>query len=100
VYQSLLADLAASHQSRSLLPEYEVRYLTEVLNQTDKAYNRQPLISQFIQQAKATPDAIALRCQEETLTYQALASQAERLAHYLNEMGVGVGDRVGIGLPR
>ncbi|WP_200911159.1 condensation domain-containing protein, partial [Pseudoalteromonas sp. P1-9] len=30
VYQSLLADLAASHQSRSLLPEYEVRYLTEV----------------------------------------------------------------------
>ncbi|WP_235576794.1 condensation domain-containing protein, partial [Pseudoalteromonas sp. P1-9] len=65
----------------SLHREDDLNLLTS-LNQTDLTYETKPLISQFIQQAKATPDAIALRCQEETLTYQALASQAERLAHY------------------
>ncbi|WP_235576791.1 condensation domain-containing protein, partial [Pseudoalteromonas sp. P1-9] len=80
--KEISVDLSLKLSEYPLLDDKSKNYLINELNQTDLTYETKPLISQFIQQAKVTPDAIALRCQEETLTYQALASQAERLAHY------------------
>src|SRR5262245_5800138 len=50
--------------------------------------------------AARTPDAVATVCGSETLTYGALESQANRLAHHLAGLGIGPGSLVGIHLRR
>ena len=50
--------------------------------------------------AVATAAAIAVRCEDHTLTYAELAARAHALAHQLRDRGVTEGDRVGICLPR
>ena len=40
-------------------------------------------------QAKATPDATAVVCGEEALTYRELNARANQLAHYLLQRGAG-----------
>ncbi|WP_186763185.1 non-ribosomal peptide synthetase [Lentzea tibetensis] len=51
-------------------------------------------------QVDRTPDAVALRAIDTTLTYQALDTQANRLAHHLRSLGIGPGDLVGVRMPR
>ncbi|WP_211904909.1 non-ribosomal peptide synthetase [Xanthomonas maliensis] len=51
-------------------------------------------------QAQRTPDAIALRQGQQTLTYQQLDAEAERLARQLQSLGVGPEARVAIYLAR
>ncbi|MEP0909347.1 amino acid adenylation domain-containing protein [Leptolyngbya sp. GB1-A1] len=46
--------------------------------------------------AQETPEAIALRFQDQSLTYAALNERANQLAHYLNHLGVAAGDRVAV----
>ncbi|MEV5706358.1 Pls/PosA family non-ribosomal peptide synthetase [Actinoallomurus sp. NPDC052274] len=48
----------------------------------------------------ATPDAVALECDGERLTYRELDERANRLAHHLIHQGIVAGDRVGILLHR
>jgi amino acid adenylation domain-containing protein len=45
-------------------------------------------------QAAATPEAIALRFRNESLSYRELALRADRLTRYLAATGTGSGDRV------
>jgi amino acid adenylation domain-containing protein len=52
------------------------------------------------QQADATPEALALTGEAHALSYQELNSRANRLAHYLKQVGVEPGELVGICLPR
>ncbi|HLJ34911.1 MAG TPA: amino acid adenylation domain-containing protein, partial [Ktedonobacteraceae bacterium] len=47
-----------------------------------------------------TPDAIALVNEAEQLTYAGLNQRANRLAHYLQSLGIGPDDRVGLLLNR
>jgi amino acid adenylation domain-containing protein len=54
----------------------------------------------FEDQARKTPDAVALACGAETLTYAALDARANRLARALRRRGVGPETRVGICLER
>ncbi|MGH9841929.1 MAG: AMP-binding protein, partial [Blastocatellia bacterium] len=54
----------------------------------------------FEQQVAATPDAIALLDGKQQLTYQALNSRANQLAHRLQAMGVQPDDLVGICIER
>jgi len=54
----------------------------------------------FEEQARATPTAIAVTCDDQQFSYAELNSAANRLAHYLIELGVGKGARVGICLER
>ena len=54
----------------------------------------------FEQQAAATPHAIAVAFEAQTLTYGQLNRRANRLAHALIGQDVGPGDFVGIALPR
>src|SRR6185436_10548905 len=54
----------------------------------------------FEDQVAATPDAIAIVCDEETLTYSELNERANCLAHYLIKQGVTPDTRVGICLER
>ncbi|WP_214317640.1 non-ribosomal peptide synthetase [Nonomuraea sediminis] len=54
----------------------------------------------FERQARARPDAIAVECGEDRLTYRELDTRANRLAHLLRELGAGPGTLVGLGLDR
>jgi fatty-acyl-CoA synthase len=47
-------------------------------------------------QAKKTPDAVAFYCQDSTMTYAALDSAADRIAHWAHANGVGRGDAVAL----
>jgi amino acid adenylation domain-containing protein len=54
----------------------------------------------FEVQAERTPGAVAMRFEEESLTYRELNEHANRLAHYLVRLGVGPEVRVGLCLER
>ncbi|MFF3754760.1 amino acid adenylation domain-containing protein [Streptomyces sp. NPDC002018] len=54
----------------------------------------------FERQAAATPDALAVRAADTTLTYAALDARANRLAHRLRALGAGPGVPVGVHLAR
>src|SRR5262249_26676221 len=54
----------------------------------------------FEEQVERTPDAIAVVYEDEQLTYRELNQRANRLAHYLQTMGVGPEVIVGICIER
>ena len=54
----------------------------------------------FEAQVALQPQAVALRCDGDSLSYGALNAQANRLAHKLRELGVGAEVRVGIATER
>ncbi|UXY50548.1 amino acid adenylation domain-containing protein [Pseudomonas tohonis] len=60
----------------------------------------QPIHLAIADQARATPEAPAVRFEQRTLSYAELERQANRLAHRLLAEGVGPDVRVGIALPR
>ncbi|MDH6243371.1 long-chain fatty acid--CoA ligase [Mycobacterium sp. OTB74] len=49
--------------------------------------------------AQRSPALVALRCDDQTYTYEEFDRAAARMATLLGQLGVGVGDRVGIMLP-
>jgi amino acid adenylation domain-containing protein/non-ribosomal peptide synthase protein (TIGR01720 family)/FkbM family methyltransferase len=70
--------------SLSLISEEDRYQLSEVFNDTQRDYFHQKNIhTLFEEQAKKTPDNIALIFEDITLTYNQLNEQANRLAHFL-----------------
>src|SRR4051794_17962003 len=49
--------------------------------------------------ARCWPEREAIRCGDESVTFAALESRVNRVAHLLGELGVGRGDRVATLLP-
>ena len=60
----------------------------------------QLLHEKFERQARSSPRAIALICNETELTYEALEKRANQLANFLRSRRIGRGDRVALLLPR
>ena len=58
------------------------------------------LHEQVSRQAARSPDAIAVECRGESLTYRELDTGSNRLAHHLRELGLGPNELVGIHLER
>jgi amino acid adenylation domain-containing protein len=54
------------------------------------------LHERFASQVARTPDAVAVCCRGEALTYRELGSRANQLAHHLRALGVGPEVRVGV----
>src|SRR5690606_19212585 len=54
----------------------------------------------FDQRAAQSPDAIAIRCGEQQLSYSELQHRSNQLAHYLIAHGVQPGDNVALVLDR
>jgi amino acid adenylation domain-containing protein len=76
-------------------------YSVQNLNNIQTKYPKDKCIHQlFEEQVKKTPDAVAIRFQEEYLTYFELNNQANQLARYLQGLGVGPEVIVGICLER
>ncbi|MDR5835727.1 non-ribosomal peptide synthetase [Caballeronia sp. LZ034LL] len=59
-----------------------------------------PVHVRVAEQARRTPDAIAVRCEGATLTYVELDARAGRLAQRLLQQGVGAEARVGVCITR
>ncbi|MFB7455034.1 amino acid adenylation domain-containing protein [Streptomyces sp. NPDC056188] len=57
-------------------------------------------VERFQRQVATTPDAVALACRNEQVTYRELNERANRLAHHLIARGVGAEDWVAVALPR
>ena len=87
-----------------VLPDTERRLLLDTWN-TALAPSAQDISvhAMFERQAADAPDAIAVICGDDSLTYGELNAQANRLAHHLIERGVGPDERVALcaerGLP-
>ena len=84
-----------------LLGEAEREHLLYKLNETQRPYPKELCFHQLFEaQAARTPEATAVVCNGERLSYQQLNERANQLAHYLKRMGVGAEVRVGICMER
>jgi amino acid adenylation domain-containing protein len=104
-YENLLAAAAADPAmpvSRlPLVDERERRQLVVGWNQTAADYPRNQRLDQlFDEQAGRTPERLAVRSGEHTLTYRELEERSNQLAHYLRRQGVGPDRLVGLCLER
>ena len=104
-FATLLAGMVAQDQADigqlPLLTESERRQLLVEFNDTAVDYPQDTLIHQLFEaQAAATPDAIALVFERESLTYDALNRRANQLAQYLLTLGIRPDDRVALCLER
>jgi len=104
-FQTLLEGLLTNpNESISTLPLLTTAEQQQLLvdwNDTSMEYSQDKCIHQlFEEQARRTPDAIAVVFEEEQLTYFELNQQANQLAHYLQQLGVGPEVLVGICLER
>ncbi len=104
-FERLLEGIAADPGQRlsrlPLLDAGERHRLLVEWNETATDYPREACIHHlFVAQATRTPDAVALVCREQRMTYRELSARASQLAHYLRARGVGLGDLVAICLER
>lgn len=102
--ETLLAAIVAQPDrpvgTLALLPASEWQQLQR-WNQTQADYPSQACIQELIaQQAAATPEAIAVRYETQSLTYRDLDQRANQLAHFLQAQGVSPDTLVGISLER
>ncbi len=103
--QQVLSGVVAQPEDRvsdiSLLTPSERHQLLVSWNATQQGFPQYPCIQHlFEQQVERAPQAVALRFGDQSLTYQELNQQANRLAHYLQQLGVGPEALVGICLER
>jgi len=104
-YCKLLEEISADPERRiselPLLGEAEQRKILLEFNETAANYRHDLCVHDFLEaQAKRTPEAIALICKGDHLTYAELNTRANLLAHYLRRRGVGPEVLVGICLER
>jgi amino acid adenylation domain-containing protein len=103
-YKQLLESIAGqpdqSIDDLTMLTAVEREQLLMEWNQTGMEYPQETVVDLFEQQAERTPKAIAVEYVDDELTYAELNRQANQLAHYLQELGVGPEVQVGICVER
>ena len=89
--RSMVADDSAEGGSFAhAAPQEEREQLLYEWNATEVEYPRNKCMHElFEEQVERTPNAIAIVYQEQALSYGELNGRANRLAHYLRELGVG-----------
>lgn len=104
-FKTLLMGIVANpSQKLSDLPVLSVderQQLLKLWNQTQADYPLDVCIHQLFEATVTrTPDAIAVVCDDKSLTYRELNSRANQLAHYLQGLGVKPDVLVGICVER
>ncbi|MBP5663313.1 MAG: amino acid adenylation domain-containing protein [Bacteroidales bacterium] len=91
--QTLLRDIDICTESQ--------RALLDSFNQTDVPYDEtQTIVSLFRQQAKSTPDNIAVVFKDKRFTYSELDEISDRIAAYIHGKGLHEEDVVSVLIPR
>jgi amino acid adenylation domain-containing protein/FkbM family methyltransferase len=103
-YRVLLSAIAEQPESTlatlPLLLESERRQLLVDWNQTATSYPQKSVSQLFEEQAARNQAAVAVEYQKRSVGYAEMNRRANQLAHYLQKMGVGLEDRVGICMER
>lgn len=104
-YQTLLEGMMVSLQKRAcemdILSAAERDQLLLEWSQTKAEYTPGECLPDLLEeQARRTPEAVAVISADEPLTYAELDRQANQLGHYLRRLGVGPEVRVGICVER
>jgi amino acid adenylation domain-containing protein len=104
-YLSLLAEAVSHPQTRLiklplLSPEARGRLLGEIRGAVGRYGPGRPIHHLFEEQAELKPEAVAVVVEEQQLSYGELNRRANRVAHYLQELGVGPEVLVGLCLER
>lgn len=101
VLEGIVADADRRVSELPLLTESERTRMLVDWNDTFAEYPREACLHQlFEQQTEKTPDAAAVRFEDQAVTYRDLNIRANQLAHRLREFGVGPEDVVGLCLDR
>jgi amino acid adenylation domain-containing protein len=101
VLEAMAADENQRVDRVALLPESERFRVVEEWNRTEAEYPADRCIHELFEaQATRTPEAVAVRFEEERLTYAELNARANQLAHHLRRHGVGAEVRVGVLMER
>lgn len=100
-----LLEAGAEHPDRKIseidiLAADERLQLLDGWTSTAKAIPDVTVPEQFEQQVSRTPDAVAVKADDLTLTYAELNERSNRLAHYLISKGVSPDDVIAIAVPR
>jgi amino acid adenylation domain-containing protein len=104
-FQTLLKGVVADPNSRlsdlPLLTEAERHQLLVEWNDTKRDYPTNKCIHQLVEeQVENSPDAVAVICEDQQLTYRELNARANQLARHLSRLGVGPNVLVGLCLKR
>jgi amino acid adenylation domain-containing protein len=105
-YQRLVASVLCNEQEKvselEVVSEREREQQLTQWNETAVAYEgtATSIVELFEQRVAATPEAVAVVCGAEQLTYAELNERANQLGHYLRRMGVGPEVRVGLCVER
>ena len=104
-FQTLLEGIVAHPEHRladlPLLTEAERHQILVEWNDTTADYPQNTCLHELFETwAERTPDAVAVVCNEQQLTYSALNRRANQLAHYLRALGVGPEVCVGLCMER
>lgn len=103
-FHSLVEAIVADPQERirtlPLLTASQKHQLLVEWHHLQTNYPQKSIHQLFEEQVEKTPDAVALVFEDQQLTYQQLNSQANKLAHYLQFMGVEPEILVGVYLER
>ncbi len=92
--QRLLLAMTTSFDDRietlSLLDRLEREQILVTWNASQRSYPREQSFQQLFEaQVARSPEALAVVCEEQRLTYRELNQQADQLARRLRELGVG-----------
>nr|WP_221314159.1 non-ribosomal peptide synthetase [Paraburkholderia youngii] len=99
--RAMVADAGQPVERIDILPAAERRYLLEELNRTEAAYPSERCIHELFEaQVAKAPEAVAVVCAEERVSYGELNARANRLAHHLIGLGVRPGDCIATVLDR
>ena len=104
-YEILLEEIVDGVERRigeiGILSEIEKQQLLVEWNNTRIEYQRKKCLAELLEeQARRTPDAVAIVYEESQLTYANLNRRANQLANHLGDLGVGPEVRVGICVQR
>ncbi|HEX2077234.1 MAG TPA: amino acid adenylation domain-containing protein, partial [Longimicrobium sp.] len=102
---AVLLDGASADPDRPLsrlpmLSDAERETVLAAWNATDAEYDALPVHALVQAQARRTPDAPAVTCGAETLSYAELDARANRLAHHLARLGIARGGTAAISMER
>ena len=103
--ENILIRIATASELSTGIPDMmsasERDYLLTDLNQTDKPHQDNLMLHEsFERKVLEFPDKLSLIMGAQEVTYSALNSKANQLAHYLRETGVSLDEPVGICLHR
>ena len=86
----MVADDTQTIDRLPMLSETERHQVLYEWNATEREYPRDKCVHElFEEQVAKTPEAVAVVYEEAELSYGELNARANRLAHYLRELGVG-----------